>query len=102
MHSTIVTESVATKKKRGAVHHKIRKILFRKLWLPRPLYEALPVIYILMGLVALVSGLYLPDGTWILPYAVLLGLVCLHAGLGVAALRYRHSHRRNRRPDPKQ
>ena len=38
---------------------------------------------------ALASALYTPDWTWIIPWAVLIGLICLHAGLAVVALRYR-------------
>jgi len=67
----------------------LRRILLRKLWLPKALYEALPYIYILAGSAALVAALYLPGWTWILPYIILLGLVCLHIGLGLVTLRFR-------------
>ena len=97
MHSSTVTDSATAGKAGGELGKKIRKILFRKLWLPRIVYEALPYLYILVGICTLISGVYLPEGTWILPYLVLLGLVCLHAGLGVATLRYRYSRRRDHR-----
>ncbi len=66
-----------------------RGILLRRLWLPRFVYEALPYLYIACGLVALVSATYVPDWTWIVPWAILIGLICLHAGLALATLRYR-------------
>jgi len=68
---------------------RFRKLLLRRLWLPRFIYEALPYLYIACGLVALGSAIYTPDWTWILPWAILVGLICLHAGLALAALRYR-------------
>ncbi len=100
MHSNAVSHSASTAKNGDEPGKKVRKFLFRKLWLPRAIYEALPYLYILAGLITLISGIYLPDGTWMLPYVVLLGLVCLHAGLAVATLRYRYSHRRQKdQPD---
>jgi hypothetical protein len=66
-----------------------RGILLQKLWLPRGVYESLPFIYIILGLVALGSAFFMPGWVWILPYAVLMGLICLHAGLIIVALRYR-------------
>ena len=80
------------------VGERIRRLLFRKLWLPRVVYEALPYLYIGLGAVALASALFSPDWTWVVPYVVLLGLICLHAGLAIAALRYRF--RRRPRLDP--
>ncbi len=66
-----------------------RGILLRDLWLPRVVYEALPYLYIACGLVALISAIHVPDWTWIVPWAILIALICLHAGLAVATLRYR-------------
>lgn len=74
-------------------------LLLRRLWLPRAVYEALPYLYMLLGLGALAAALYSPDWTWILPYVALLGLACLHAGLGLVAMRYRF-RRRQAPPDP--
>ena len=74
---------------RGDTSSRIRKILLRRLWLPKFIYEILPYFYIVCGMAALASALYTPDWTWILPWAVLIGLICLHAGLAVVTLRYR-------------
>ena len=79
---------------------RIRRLLFRKLWLPRFLYEALPYIYISCGLVALIAAAFAPDWTWILPYVILIGLVCLHAGLAIATMRVRFRKRRDKSAQP--
>ena len=76
-------------KARANVFFQLRKHLLRKLWLPRVVYEALPYLYILFGITALASAMYTPSWFWILPYVFLLGLVCLHTGLALAALRYK-------------
>ena len=75
--------------RRGNTVRRLRRILLRRLWLPKFVYEALPYIYIACGIVALGSAVHIRDWTWILPWAVLVGLICLHAGLALAALRYR-------------
>lgn len=82
---------------RGGIVSRIRKLLLRRLWLPKFIYEALPYLYIACGLVALGSAIHTSDWTWILPWAILVGLICLHAGLALATLRYRI--RRGRRDD---
>ena len=74
----------------------MRRLLLRKLWLPRFLYEALPYLYISCGLAALLAAAFAPDWTWILPYAILVGLVCLHAGLAIATMRIRFRTRRRK------
>ena len=79
---------------------KLRGVLFRKLWLPRAVYEILPYFYVFSGLAALFSALYLPGWTWILPYLVLLGAVCLHAGLAVLTLRWRFRRAQSGRSRP--
>jgi hypothetical protein len=77
---------------------RIARILCKKLWLPRALYEALPIVYVLGGLAALLSALYLPGWTWILPYLLLLGTLAMHAGLAIMTLRWRF---RRDKPGPK-
>ena len=87
----------ATADERGNALGKLRRLMLRRLWLPRLVYEALPYLYIACGVAALASALYTPDWTWILPWAILVGLICLHAGLALVALRYRF--RRGHRAD---
>jgi hypothetical protein len=74
----------------------IRVSLLRKLWLPRLLYEALPYLYLVIGMAALASAVYVPGSGWILPYAILFAVICLHASLAIIALRY--NYRRNKKP----
>lgn len=71
------------------------EVITRRIWLPQALYDAVPWIYIATGSAALVGGLLLPEWAWPLPYLVLLGLACLHLGLGIASLRHRQYARRN-------
>ena len=80
--------------RRTKTGRRIRNLLLRKLWLPRILYELLPCLYLLLGLAALASAMYIQAWTWILPYAILLGLVCFHVSLALITLRYRHRHRK--------
>ncbi len=80
---------------RGDTISRIRKILLRRLWLPKFIYELMPYVYIACGIAALASALFTPDWTWILPWAVLVGLTCLHAGLAIVALRYRFRHKQD-------
>jgi len=68
---------------------RLRRILLRPVWLPQFVYEILPYLYIGCGLLALLSAIYTPDWTWILPWAILVGLLCLHAGLALLSLRAR-------------
>lgn len=82
---------------RVGIGKRIREILLQKLWLPRILYEVMPFLYIFLGISALISAMYTPGWAWILPYAILLGLICLHAGLGIVGLRYNFRHRKDSR-----
>ena len=82
----------ASAKKSRDTGPQIRALLFRRLWLPRIVYETLPYLYIVLGLAALGSAMFTPGWTWILPWAILMGLICLHAGLALVALRYRVRH----------
>jgi hypothetical protein len=59
----------------------------RRIWLPSPLYAAIPWIYLVSGTLSLLGALYLPDWAWPLPYAALFGIACLHAGLRIATMR---------------
>ncbi len=90
LHATAPTQRTGTARK-------IRKLLLKRLWLPPVLYEALPYLYMLCGLIALGSAAYSPRWTWILPWAILVGLICLHAGIALATLRYRFRRRRENR-----
>ena len=84
----IHTESGRTQSA-GRLRATLARLLLRRVWVPRALYESVPALYLATGAAALWSALYLPGWTWILPYLVLFGLVCLHAGIGITKLRRR-------------
>lgn len=77
---------------------RLRALLLRRIWLPRLLYALVPWVYLASGVAALLGGLFLPDSSWVVPYAILLALACLHAGIAIAGMR--HRHRAARQPAP--
>ena len=66
----------------------LRKLLGRKIWLPRLLYAAVPYFYILSGLVAFLATFYVPEWFWVLPHYVLFSAVCIHIGILVYRMRH--------------
>jgi len=85
--------------RRTKAGRRIRNLLLQKLWLPRIIYEMLPYLYLLLGLTALTSAMHMQAWIWILPYAILLGLICLHVSLALITLRYRYRHREGPPPN---
>ena len=73
----------------------LRRLLLRKIWLPRSAYAALPYLYIFLGLYSMLAALYLGHWSWIIPYLVLIGVGCVHAGAIVLSMRWRQRSRRN-------
>ena len=65
------------------------KLMSRKIWLPKLLYNALPSFYLIAGVVALCTTLYISNWYWILPHYLLFAAACLHMGILV----YRRRHR---------
>ena len=74
----------------GGGQNPVGKILQRRIWLPKTLYVLLPYLYLGVGIYALGAALLLSHWSWIVPYFLLVGLICLHAGLIIAAMRWRH------------
>jgi hypothetical protein len=74
-----------------------RRLLYRRVWLPGYLYAALPFLYLLLGILALASGIWLPDPGWVLGYLLLISAGCMHAGVWFMMLRRRRRHSRLRR-----
>ncbi len=65
------------------------------MWLSKPIYEALPYYYMVAGLVVLAASGYLDY--WLWPtICVLVGLVCLIAGLVVWLKRRDYRQRQQR------
>ena len=70
------------------------KLVARKIWLPKILYDCLPYFYLTAGFAAFFATLYISDWFWVLPHYLLFSAACLHLAYAV----YRH-RRRARRPD---
>jgi Flp pilus assembly protein TadB len=66
------------------------KLMSRKIWLPKLLYNALPYFYFVSGVTALLATIYISNWYWILPHYLLFAAACLHMGLLV----YRRRRRR--------
>lgn len=79
----------------GAHRRRITGWLTRKIWLPKLVYEGLPLLYSLCGLLAIAATLFLPGWSWLIPFGWLLGLMCLHGAIVVSRIRraYRRRHR---------
>jgi len=84
-----------TRSARAKHPSRLRALLTRKIWLPKLIYEGLPVFYAVLGMLAIGSTLFVTSWYWVVPFYWLLGLMCLHgAGLiwGVRK-RYRRRHK---------
>lgn len=71
---------------------KTSSLVSRKIWLPKLIYDALPYFYLVAGLLAFFTTLYISDWFWFLPHYLLFSAACFHLGVLV----YR---RRNRQDD---
>lgn len=69
-------------------------VVARKIWLPKALYDALPVFYLASGILALFATLYVSAWFWIVPHYLLFSAACVH--LGLVVLRRRARGRRGR------
>jgi Flp pilus assembly protein TadB len=68
-----------------------------RFWLSKPLYEAVPYLYLIAGLVALIASLYLDY--WIWPtIGLVVGFACIIGGL-VILLRRRDFRHNLKSPD---
>ena len=68
-----------------------------RFWLSKPLYEAVPYLYLIVGLAALIASLYLDY--WIWPtIGLVVGFACIIGGL-VIWLRRRDFRRTLKSPD---
>ena len=64
------------------------EFLSRKIWLPKLLYRAIPLFYVLSGFAALLATLYISEWFWVLPHYLLFSAACLH--MGILVFRRRH------------
>ena len=66
--------------------------LTRRVWLPKIIYDAVPYFYLVAGVLAFLTTLYVSEWFWVLPHYLLFSVACLH--VGVIMLRRRHRARR--------
>ena len=64
-------------------------LLWRKIWLPKLLYELLPYFYIAAGFAAFLATLYIGEWFWVLPHYLLFSIACVHLGIFVYRRRSR-------------
>lgn len=86
---------LSTAARKATTHTKTRhrgrensRLVSRKIWLPKLIYDALPYFYLTSGLAAFFATLYITEWFWILPHYLLFSFVCFH--LGVIVYRRRH------------
>ena len=68
-------------------------ILSRKVWLPKVFYDAVPYFYLVAGVLAFFTTLYVSEWFWVLPHYLLFSVACLHFGIIVLRRRHRASRR---------
>jgi hypothetical protein len=68
------------------------RLISKKIWLPKLIYDALPYFYLASGFAAFFATLYISEWFWLLPHYILFSAACIHLGLLV--------YRRRRRPPP--
>lgn len=68
------------------------------MWLPKPLYDALPAIYVLVGVLFLAGAIYLGFVHEAAPAYAGIGAVCVLGGLLVHKLRDRARKRESAKP----
>ena len=66
-------------------------LLSKKIWIPKMLYAVLPFFYIISGVAALLTTLYIGNQFWLLPHYLFFAAACLHMGIMI----YRRRVRRN-------
>lgn len=65
-------------------------LLWRRIWLPKALYGALPFFYIGAGVLAFLATIYISEWFWVLPHYLLFSVGCLHLGFIIFRRRHRH------------
>ena len=63
------------------------KLVTKKMWLPKVLYDLLPYFYLTSGFAALFATLYISEWFWILPHYLLFSVACIQFGVSVLGRR---------------
>jgi hypothetical protein len=64
-------------------------LAFRKIWLPKLLYDCIPYFYLAAGFAAFFATLYISDWFWVVPHYLLFSAACLHLSFAVYRMRKR-------------
>ncbi len=59
------------------------RLISKKIWLPKLLYDALPYFYLASGFAAFFATLYISEWFWLLPHYILFSAACIHLGVVV-------------------
>jgi hypothetical protein len=65
------------------------RLISKKIWLPKFIYDALPFFYLASGFAAFFATLYISEWFWVLPHYILFSAACIHLGLLVYRRRWR-------------
>jgi len=72
------------------MRQRVWQFLNRKIWLPNSIYSCLPYLYLGFGTYAIGAALFMTHWSWIVPYFMIMGIGCLHTGMVIATLRWKH------------
>lgn len=78
-----------------ALSRQSSSLITRKIWLPKALYDALPVFYLIAGFAAFLATLYISEWFWVLPHYLLFSAACLHLGFVILNRRRKASRQRD-------
>ncbi|MEJ2276008.1 MAG: hypothetical protein P8Y01_15820 [Woeseiaceae bacterium] len=73
----------------GRIERRSESFAFRKIWIPKSVYDALPWFYVSSGIAAFLATLYISEWFWVLPHYVLFSVACVHLGAFVFRRRRR-------------
>ena len=77
--------------------HDAEKLLRKKIWLPKFVYDGLPYFYLTAGFAAFFATLYISEWFWIVPHYLLFSAACLHLGVVVSRRRRKFTKSAKRR-----
>lgn len=83
------TEKPARLTETQALTRNTGRLVSKKIWLPKLLYDALPYFYLAAGFIAFLATLYISEWFWVLPHYLLFSAACVHLGLLVYRRRRR-------------
>jgi hypothetical protein len=70
------------------------RLLTRKIWLPKVLYDGLPYFYLTAGFAAFFATLYIGEWFWVVPHYLMFSAACVHFGIYI----YRRRQTQQRPP----